>query len=89
MMTDKEKSAVADLIMVTSDLTAGELMEEESMTFNDGLGDFLKFALERELGETMQTVKLTATERKKVKKELSTLIKSFKAQLYRALDEAF
>jgi hypothetical protein len=89
MMTDKEKSAVADLIMVTSDLTAGELMEEESMTFNDGLGDFLKFALERELGETMQTVKLTATERKKVKKELNTLIKSFKAQLYRALDEAF
>jgi hypothetical protein len=89
MMTDKEKSAVADLIMVTSDLTAGELIEEESMTFNDGLGDFLKFALERELGETMQTVKLTATERKKVKKELNTLIKSFKAQLYRALDEAF
>lgn len=89
MMTYKEKSAAADLIMVTSDLTAGELMEEESMTFNDGLGDFLKFALERELGETMQTVKLTATERKKVKKELNTLIKSFKAQLYRALDEAF
>lgn len=89
MMTDKEKSAAADLIMVTSDLTAGELMEEESMTFNDGLGDFLKFALERELGETMQTVKLTATERKKVKKELNTLINSFKAQLYRALDEVF
>lgn len=89
MMTDKEKSAAADLIMVTSDLTAGELVEEESMTFNDGLGDFLKFAFERELGETMQTVKLTATERKKVKKELNTLIKSFKAQLYRALDEAF
>ena len=89
MLTDKEKNAAADLLLVGADLTEGELTDESTGLFNDGLGAFLKFALRRELFATEAEVKLTTKERRKIKKDMNALIKSFKDQLHRAIDEEF